>query len=185
VVPDDKDWTWVLAEVCPECGFDAGAFPADEVAGLVRQIAAVWTEALAGPPADLGRRPAPARWSPLEYGCHVRDVLRIYDERLRLMLTVDDPHYPNWDQDETAVAERYREQDPAVVAGELAEAAVRIADRFETVSGPAWLRTGARGDGARFTVDSFARYFVHDPVHHLWDVTGRPGGGAVPTPAGG
>jgi uncharacterized protein YfaQ (DUF2300 family) len=28
-------------------------------------------------------------------------------------------------------------------------------------------------DGANFTVTTFARYFVHDPVHHRWDVTGR------------
>jgi len=26
---------------------------------------------------------------------------------------------------------------------------------------------------ARFTVETFARYFVHDPVHHLYDVTGQ------------
>jgi hypothetical protein len=34
------------------------------------------------------------------------------------------------------------------------------------------LDTQRRGDGARFTVESFARYLVHDPVHHLFDVTG-------------
>ena len=27
-----------------------------------------------------------------------------------------------------------------------------------------------RSDGASSTVDSFARYFVHDPIHHLDDV---------------
>ena len=28
-----------------------------------------------------------------------------------------------------------------------------------------------------FTVETFARYFIHDPVHHLYDVTGaRPNG---------
>jgi len=32
-------------------------------------------------------------------------------------------------------------------------------------------RRGFRSDGAEFTIDSFARYFIHDPVHHLWDVT--------------
>jgi hypothetical protein len=34
--------------------------------------------------------------------------------------------------------------------------------------------TGARSDGAQFTVESFARYFIHDPIHHLYDVTGTP-----------
>jgi len=26
---------------------------------------------------------------------------------------------------------------------------------------------------ASFTVETFARYFIHDPVHHLYDVTGQ------------
>jgi hypothetical protein len=43
-----------------------------------------------------------------------------------------------------------------------------------------WARTGRRSDGAAFTVESFARYFVHDPVHHLHDVQAPP-----PEPADG
>jgi len=35
---------------------------------------------------------------------------------------------------------------------------------------------GRRSDGAVFTVASFARYMVHDPVHHLYDVTGQAAG---------
>ena len=23
IVPDDKDWTWVVQRPCPECGYDA------------------------------------------------------------------------------------------------------------------------------------------------------------------
>jgi len=33
-----------------------------------------------------------------------------------------------------------------------------------------WSRRGIRSDGSIFTVDSIARYLMHDPVHHLWDV---------------
>jgi hypothetical protein len=65
------------------------------------------------------------------------------------------------------------EQDPAEVAAALRQAAFAIAGRFENVTGEAWQRTGTRGDGARFTVETFARYLVHDPVHHLYDVTGQ------------
>jgi hypothetical protein len=61
-----------------------------------------------------------------------------------------------------------------VVAGELHGAAEVIAARFEGVTGDQWQRTGYRSDGAEFTVESFARYFVHDPVHHLHDVTSAP-----------
>jgi hypothetical protein len=99
-------------------------------------------------------------------------VLRLYDERLGLMLTLDEPHYPNWDQNETAVADRYAEQDPTAVAAQLETAADAIAASFEGVSGDQWRRTGVRSDGARFTVEEFARYFIHDPIHHLYDVTG-------------
>jgi len=171
IVPDTKNWTWVLTRPCPECGFDARGFPREETAQRLRANAASWREVLHRP--DVGRRPADDVWSPLEYACHVRDVFRIYDERLRLMLTEDAPAYPNWDQDATAVAERYAEQDPEVVDRELRAAAAALAARFEQVSGDDWDRTGTRSDGAEFTVETFARYLLHDPVHHLWDVTAR------------
>jgi hypothetical protein len=100
-------------------------------------------------------------------------VLRLYDQRLELMLSQDDPLFPNWDQDETAVADRYAEQAPAEVAAALRQAALAIAGRFESVTGDQWQRPGRRSDGARFTVETFARYFIHDPVHHLYDVTGQ------------
>jgi hypothetical protein len=168
IVPDAKNWTWVLERRCDECGFDASAFPREDVSGMIRQNAAAWQHVLDRP--DVDRRPSDTVWSTLEYACHVRDVFRIYDERLALMLTEDDPLYPNWDQDAAAVEERYNAQDPANVAGDLHEAARRLADRFDQVTGDAWDRPGTRSDGAHFTVESFARYLIHDPVHHLHDV---------------
>ncbi len=173
IVPDTKDWTWVLARPCPECGLDTQSFAREAVAGMIRANAQAWQTVLAeGGLGDVRRRPSPGVWSALEYGCHVRDVLRLYQERLGLMLTVAEPHYANWDQDATALADRYAEQDPAAVTAELHAAAEAIAARFEGVSGDLWQRTGVRSDGARFTVESFARYFIHDPIHHLYDVTG-------------
>jgi hypothetical protein len=56
------------------------------------------------------------------------------------------------------------------VAGELVIAATRIATRFNGVSASQWSRRGSRSDGAHFTIESFARYLIHDPIHHLWDV---------------
>lgn len=178
ITPDTKDWTWVLERACPDCGFDTPAVDAGQVAGLVRANAAAWVALLAErPEAGLRGRPEPGTWSDLEYACHVRDVFRLFRVRLRLMLDEQDPLFPNWDQDETAVADRYGEQDPSWVSVELAEAAEELAAAFDRVEGGQWQRPGRRSDGARFTVESFARYLIHDPVHHLYDVTGgRPVG---------
>ena len=115
-------------------------------------------------------RPTEQQWSTLEYACHVRDVFRLYDKRLELMVEHDDPLFENWDQDRTAVDSRYAEQDPERVAAELQAAAAALAERFDAVTQSSWSRTGRRGDGAEFTIDSFSRYLLHDPVHHLHDV---------------
>ncbi|TDV45575.1 DinB family protein [Actinophytocola oryzae] len=167
--PDTKDWTWVLERPCPECGLDTSEIHHDDIPDLLRANASAWQEVLTRP--AVRERPDENTWSPLEYAAHVRDVCRVFTERLHLMLTQDGPTYPNWDQDATAVEDRYGEQDPTRVAGELAEAADRLAGDFAKVAGEQWDRTGSRSDGAHFTVDTFARYLVHDPVHHLHDVT--------------
>lgn len=172
IEPDTEDWTWVLERPCPECGFDASQVQRGEVARIVRDNVAEW-------PAVLERdgvtvRSVPDRWSALEYACHVRDVFSLFLERLTLMLADDDAHFANWDQDATAVERRYAEQNPTIVSAELTQAGLALAEAFDDVHGDQWERTGVRSDGATFTVESFGRYLIHDPVHHLWDV-GIPG----------
>ncbi len=185
IVPDEKDWTWVLERPCPDCGFDASTYPAVDVAPLIRVNAQAWSRLLTpagrSDAARLRRRPRPDRWAPLEYACHVRDVFVLYRERLRLMLEEEDPLYPNWDQDVTAAQERYVDQDIGVVSAQLRKAALSLAADFDSVDGDEWQRPGRRGDGASFTVDSFSRYMVHDPVHHLFDVTGERAERSTPT----
>jgi hypothetical protein len=168
ITPDTKDWTWVLSRRCPDCGYDASTIAGPDVAGALRDQASRWPGVLARPDARV--RPNDETWSPLEYGAHVRDVLRLGEYRVGLMLKNDDPEFPNWDQDETALAERYDEQDPTVVAAEILDAAESFAAQLDAVTDEQWDRPGRRSDGARFTVQSFTRYELHDVVHHGWDV---------------
>ncbi len=168
IEPDTKDWTWVLERPCPECGFDVNSFPRERVGQVIRNTAAEWERLLRHP--NVRRRPRADRWSGLEYACHVRDVFLLYDERLQLMLEIDGPGFQNWDQDAAAIEGRYGDQAPETVGKELVDAADRLAARFDSVTPAAWGRTGRRSDGANFTIESFARYLVHDPVHHVHDV---------------
>ncbi|HEV7146045.1 MAG TPA: DinB family protein [Pedococcus sp.] len=168
VVPDTKDWTWTLERACPECGFEASAVPGPEVATRALTLTAPWDLVLAR--ADVRERPEPAVWSPLEYACHVRDVCRVFEDRVRLMLEQDDPQFANWNQDETALAEQYGTQDPATVGAELRVAAARTSTAFGTVGEEQWGRRGRRSNGTAFTVLTLGQYFLHDLAHHLFDV---------------
>ncbi|WP_328411068.1 DinB family protein [Nocardia sp. NBC_00403] len=192
IVPDVKNWTWVLGRSCPECGFDAAATPYEAVPGLAREYACRLTARLALP--DAVTRPDGGTWSALEYAAHVRDVCRIFAYRTAVAARVDavDPGVPafdaqgldaaetadgvpvfsNWDQDETAIADRYGEQDPAIVAAELAEAADRVARALESVPASDRGFQVRRSDGSTFTVETLAGYFLHDVIHHVHDVRG-------------
>ena len=168
IVPDDKNWTWVLQRPCGECGFDASSFDARRSESALRDLGLRWGSVLQRP--DVRQRPRPGVWSPLEYGCHVRDVFRKFDERVALMLAIDDPSFENWDQDRTALEDDYPSQVPGEVAAQLRHAADALAGRFASVASEQWSRRGFRSDGSSFTVESISRYLMHDPVHHLWDV---------------
>jgi hypothetical protein len=170
ITPDTKDWTWVLERPCAECGFTAGSIDFEDIPRLIRENAAQWAPVLHR--TDVRVRPDDHTWSALEYAAHVRDVFRIFRSRLAVMLAESNPLFENWDQDATAEAERYNDQDPAAVAADLAAAGASVADAFAAVPVADRDRQGRRSDGAVFTVTTLGRYLLHDPVHHLHDVGG-------------
>ena len=170
--PDGKDWTWTLSRRCEQCGLAAGEVSIDEVPERAFVAAEEWVAILRSSPAVAARR-EPTVWSPLEYGAHVRDVYRLFDERLALMLSEDEPTFANWDQDATAVEQRYGEQDPEVVADELEAAALAFVARVRSLRPDQLDRRGFRSNGSEFTVVTLSQYFLHDVIHHLWDVTGQ------------
>ncbi|MFD0362695.1 DinB family protein [Nocardia sp. GCM10030253] len=192
IVPDVKNWTWVLERSCPECGFDAAATPYEAVPGLAREYAGRLSAALKRD--DAVTRPDDQTWSPLEYAAHVRDVCRIFAYRTAVAARAEAvapavpgfdakgldvgetedglPMFSNWDQDETAIADRYGEQDPATVATELTAAAEVVARAIESVPAVDRDLQVRRSDGSIFTVETLAGYFVHDVIHHVHDVRG-------------
>ncbi|TDZ77972.1 DinB family protein [Mycobacteroides salmoniphilum] len=172
ITPDSKDWTWVLERPCSDCGFDPATTSFAQIPDIVRDNLGAWQPVLARP--EVRVRPDEHTWSPLEYGAHVRDVFRIFLTRLQLMLAEDNPLFENWDQDKTAVEDRYAAQDAQVVAVQLAAAGEAVAAAFAEVPKSALHRRGRRSNGSVFTVETLGLYFVHDPVHHLHDVSRLP-----------
>jgi hypothetical protein len=168
IEPDTKDWTWVLDRPCPDCGFDPASVDRVAFGDAIRDNTDFWVAVLDDPRA--GERPTPTVWSPTEYACHVRDVHRVFLGRVEQMLAEDDPRFANWDQDETARAERYDEQRAADVVPDLVAAADAVADAYDQVADDAWGRPGRRSNGSVFTVETLGSYHLHDLVHHRWDV---------------
>ncbi|MDQ3352843.1 MAG: DinB family protein [Actinomycetota bacterium] len=171
--PDEKNWTWVLHEQCPECGIDVSALRWADLAPITRRTADRFADVLLAEPVP-SQRSSDDRWSVLEYACHVRDVFVLFRGRLTLMLEQDDPQFENWDQDVTAVEQDYGGQDRDAVAATLRTSGHAMADAIDAVGADQLDRPGRRSDGSVFTVASLSRYFIHDPLHHLHDIGGEP-----------
>lgn len=159
---------------CDECGFVYTTLGPTDIAPALRELAPQYEARLAGDPARSRRRPEPDVWSALEYSCHVRDVLVVQRERLAQALVEDCPTFVPMGRDERAVRDRYNEQDPTVVARELAEAAGVAADAFAALDDAGWARTGIYNfpQPTERTMVWLGQHTVHEARHHLGDVKG-------------
>jgi hypothetical protein len=162
-----------LADVdrCDECGFVYTAIPAAQLPGRLTGAGPRFAAALTAV-ADPRLRPAPTVWSPLEYTCHVRDVLDVQRERVALALTADNPRFVPMGRDERVISDAYNAQDPQRVLAQLTRAAHALARVFDTLDASQWHRTGIYpwpAEESR-TVLWLGRHTVHEVEHHLMDL---------------
>ena len=166
-----KSWAWVNEQACDECGFDASSTDPDEVADLARAIRDDWARLLGADPELLTTRPDEDTWSPLEYACHVRDVLELLAYRFERVNAEDHPVFDDWHPNDRAVAGGYAaERDAERVLNELSVNADRVARLAESMTDEEWARCGTRADGLEFTNAWLSTYLAHDVVHHVHDV---------------
>lgn len=173
---DDRPWVLVQSETCEECGFvpldhDPADLP-EAIRGLGRRYRAPLTRFLPGEDPDtiVRARPEPERWSALEYACHTRDVLAVFERRILRMVAEDRPELGWWDHEAAAEDEGYNGQDPIEVADALDRNAGAFAQTLEAVPTSGWPREGVRRPGEVFTVLGAGRFVLHEGHHHLLDV---------------
>jgi DinB superfamily len=120
--------------------------------------------------------PAPGIFSPLQYGAHVRDILRVYGDRILIMLEEDDPVFAQFNPDES-VWESYNRLGLEQLAEDLEAQARRLATIFDELEPEQWSLTMIRDGGTdgvhEFTVAGLASYAVHEAHHHLLDADGK------------
>lgn len=168
IIADNKDWTWVLARACPDCGFDASSTTPATLATTIPALLPRWQQALKR--ADVEQRPNDSTWSVLEYAAHIRDVFDLFAGRLEAMLATDNPTFSDWDQDQAALDGNYDSLEPSEVSGELVQCGQDAAEAFGAVNSELWERRGLRSNGTEFTILTLSGYFLHELIHHLHDV---------------
>ena len=158
---------------CDECGYDYGELARAEIAAAIRSDTAALLRSFERlPDARVRARPGPDVWSPLEYVCHVRDVLDVQRDRIRLVQTEANPVFVPMGREERVADRRYNEQDPAVVGRELVVAADALASTLEGLDPGGWTRTGVYNypERADRTVEWIGRHTVHEIRHHHRDL---------------
>ena len=122
--------------------------------------------------ADLRTRRDANVWSPLEYGCHVRDVLMVQRERVLAARRMDCPSFHPMGRDERAAHDGYAEQDPLAVARQLTDAAQLFANDLSRLGPADWDRSVMYNYPTLFerSLRWVAVHTVHEVRHHLGDV---------------
>jgi hypothetical protein len=162
-------------ERCAECGFDpADVRPGDlpvAVRSFARRYQAPLTRGLPGEDLDdvVRRSPGAGVWSALEYGGHVVDIFRVFDDRVRCALEGREPDEAEVDW-EGRVAAASPGLDRTQVAADLADAADSLATTLDEVNGDEWHLAGLTGRGRSVTVADLGTIVVHEGSHHLLDI---------------
>ncbi|MDR3663053.1 MAG: DinB family protein [Mycobacterium sp.] len=158
---------------CEECGYTYDLAVADRFgAEIPREVGELARIAAGVERTRLVRRTDPAQWSPLEYACHVRDVLLVQRERVLLARRVEAPEAVPMGRDERAGYDGYIEADPQEVAEELMVAARLFANTLGRLDIADWERTLVYGwpERTERTLRWLAAHTQHEVRHHLLDV---------------
>jgi S-DNA-T family DNA segregation ATPase FtsK/SpoIIIE len=159
-------------ETCDECGFVFEGVERHEIARRVAAGGEAIAALLVGEPARALVRPRAERWSTVEYGAHVRDVMLAIRDRLVVGLVEDDPGFKPVYRDERLSLGLYRADTASAVAQEIASAAAMFGRLFDAID-PAMLERPVRygfPDPQRRTLLWMGRQTVHETEHHLGDV---------------
>ncbi|MGH1492038.1 MAG: DinB family protein [Acidimicrobiales bacterium] len=163
-------------DACAECGFDYDLGMAEAASTAILDGTAEMAAILGKMSTAAHRRPTAGTWSPLEYGCHVRDVLTVQRERALLARREDTPTVAPMGRDERGEHDGYADQDAGDVAIQLAQLGrlfSNVLDRLQTAD---WERTMIYNypSSAERSLRWLAIHTQHEVEHHLLDIKQQP-----------
>lgn len=157
---------------CEECGFEYDLVEAPAAGPSIVDGVAELAVVLSSNGGDLRTRRQPSTWSPLEYGCHLRDVLLVQRERVLAARRVDRPSFNPMGRDERVEHDGYAEQDPDHVARQLTDAAHLFANVLTRLGPEDWDRSVMYNYPrvSERPLRWVAVHTVHEVRHHVLDV---------------
>jgi hypothetical protein len=158
---------------CTECDFDYESANGEDFARLAGPFVDSYVELLrSNNLARLQLRPSPHGWSPLEYACHVRDLLLVQRERVLAARRRDRPVAEPMGRDERVEHDGYNNQRPGDVARQLTDATLLLSNALARLSPADWERTViyTYPERAERSLGWVAAYTLHELRHHLLDV---------------
>jgi hypothetical protein len=158
--------------VCADCGFAWGDLPVASFGAALTSLRERYAERLGAGEAELRRRPAPDVWSPLEYACHVRDVLWAQRDRVYLTLVESRPSFARMYREERVGLARYAEESPAQVRADLDVVFGQMVTALTGRSPEDWARRLIYNYPGPEEHDLawLGRHTVHECEHHLVDI---------------
>ncbi|RDI63859.1 DinB family protein [Nocardia pseudobrasiliensis] len=157
---------------CAECGFEYDLTLAEQVPALATEYAAEYGDLLKVDDSALRKRPAPEVWSPLEYACHMRDVLLVQRERILAARRTTTPTVEPMGRDERVDHDGYSEQDPADVTRQLRDATLLFTGDLTRLTAEDLERTliFPFPEPTEHSLRWMAMHTLHELRHHLVDI---------------
>lgn len=159
-------------DTCEECGFVYDLGGAAGAGTAVVDGATTMADLVGDGGTDVRTRHRDGVWSPLEYACHVRDVLLVQRERVLAARREHRPALSPMGRDERVEHDGYAEQDPQQVARQLTDAARLFANVLSRLGDDDWDRPVIYNYPAptERPLRWVAVHTVHEVQHHLLDV---------------
>jgi hypothetical protein len=166
-------------ERCGGCGFTYDLSTAESTGIAIVEGATAIGRLVADRGFDVTLRPQAATWSPLEFACHVRDVLLVQRERVLLARRRETPALEPMGRDERVDHDGYAHQEPDDVARQLTDAAELFANVLSRLGARDWERTVVYNypAPAERSLRWLAVHTLHEVLHHTADIERqlRPG----------
>jgi DinB superfamily len=161
-----------VTDRCTECGFEYRLNEFGEAGPAISAGTARIAGELRRRSDNLGQRPRPDVWSPLEYACHLRDVLLVQRERVLAARRRDRPSFDPMGRDERVDHDGYAGQDPVDVSRQLLDAAAMFANVLARLGPEDWSRTVIYNYPSRTerSLQWVAVHTLHEVRHHQMDI---------------